>query len=154
MPRNRETLKWLSYDLVTEASTMSASIHFSPSFSLAILPSLLVFLFWFFRKFALKGCILLAAKRRKKREAGRVVFSLGKSILNGKKKKKEKETKLLSPLAVNVIRPDFTLSQFSLMSKKIEPITTVSFSLSLSPQHFDRFVLTSIMRSSILFFYI
>lgn len=83
---------------------MSASIHFSPSFSLAILPSLLVFLFWFFRKFALKGCILLAAKRRKKREAGRVVFSLGKSILDGKKKKKKKRQNcyLLSPLTLSV----------------------------------------------------
>ena len=62
---------------------MSASIHFSPSFSLAILPSLLVFLFWFFRKFALKGCILLAAKRRKK-------------------KKKRQNCYLLSPLTLSV----------------------------------------------------
>lgn len=107
-----------------------------------------------FPKIRFKGVYPAGCEKKKKKEK-RAGWSshLVKAFWTAKKKK-EKETKLLSPLAVNVIRPDFTLSQFSLMSKKIEPITTVSFSLSLSPQHFDRFVLTSIMRSSILLFYI
>lgn len=102
---------------------MSASIHFSPSFSLALpsFPSASLSLLSVFPKIRFKGVlILLAAKREKKKKKSGTGWSsrLVKALLDGKKKEREERRKSLSLLPFNVIRPDFTLSQFSLIEER------------------------------------
>lgn len=83
---------------------MSASIHFSPSFSLALpsFPSASLSLLSVFPKIRFKGVlILLAAKReKKKKERDRVVFSLGKSITGRQKERKRRKKKIVISFAV------------------------------------------------------
>ena len=59
VPKNGETVKWLSYDLVTEASITSASIHSSLSLFLALRPPL----------FRLSFTVFPQKKKKKKKQS-------------------------------------------------------------------------------------
>lgn len=64
-----------------------------------------------FPKIRFKGVYPAGCEKKKKTRAG-WSSHLVKAFWTAKRKKKEKKTKLLSPLAVNVIRPDSHFPNF------------------------------------------